>query len=44
MVGPWEVLPAVQECPPSMLKISIVGTLAGADGDLGAPTINVKKC
>jgi hypothetical protein len=38
--GPWEAMPKIQECPPSMQETSTVGPLGGDAGDLGAPTIN----
>jgi hypothetical protein len=41
--GPWWMLSEIQEHPPSMLKMSMMGLLAGADGDPGAPTISVKN-
>jgi hypothetical protein len=38
MAGP---LTEILECPPSMLRNIDGGPLGGADGDPGAPTINV---
>jgi hypothetical protein len=41
--APREVMPEIQERPPSMQKTSTVGPLGGGDGDPGGPTINAKK-
>jgi hypothetical protein len=43
MAGPWVVLMEIMEHPPSTLKNVNGGSPGGANGDLGAPTINAKK-
>jgi hypothetical protein len=40
---PWEVMPEIQERPPSTQKTSMAGPLRGGDGDPGASTINAKR-
>jgi hypothetical protein len=37
-------VPDIRERPPSTLKMSTASPLGGADGDPGAPIINVKTC
>jgi hypothetical protein len=45
IVDAWEVaVLEIRERPPSMLRNIDGGPLAGADEDLGAPTINANKC
>jgi hypothetical protein len=41
--APWEVMPEVQERPPSMQKILMAGPVGGGAEGLGAPTINIKN-
>jgi hypothetical protein len=41
--GPLEVVPEVQERPPSTEKMSMVGPLGGGVRGPGAPTINAKN-
>jgi hypothetical protein len=41
--GPLEVVPEVQERPPSTEKMSMVGPLKGGVRGPGAPTINAKN-
>jgi hypothetical protein len=43
MTDPWEAVPEIWERPPSTLKTPTAGPLGDADGDPGAPTINVEK-
>jgi hypothetical protein len=41
--APWEVMPEVQERPPSMQKILTAGPVGGGAEGLRAPTINIKN-
>jgi hypothetical protein len=38
-----EVVTEIQECPSSMLEMSMVGSLGGDARDLRGPTINTKN-